>query len=151
MRRFFLPLLLLLASGWHSTYAQVRGGFTSEMVAKAYEDSTIYLVGTDTYIKAGERHRVGFFLRNLRAEITRSPEALESFKTARRKKFRGTVLMTGSLFFGITTLALTPAPLIILFLVPYSWGIVEILDSERHFRHAVWVLNRDLLLEALGK
>lgn len=149
--KLLLPTLLCLQCCFHQSFAQSTGGYTAEMIARAYEDSTIYLVGNDTYYKRGERHRVGFFLSNLRAEIAKSPEAFESFKTARRKKWRGAALMNGSLFFGMTALILTPSPLVILFLVPYSWGIVELLDSERHLHHAVWLLNRDQMLKALQR
>lgn len=121
-------------------------------LAKIYDEQTIYIQG-NKWVKNGQAHRAGYFPKDLKAEMTISPDATLEFKRFEKNR-------TASLILSGVSLAAT------LLAVPvsdnnrdlgtglYTVGLAGIIatipisiKTVKNLHKSVWLRNRAVLLK----
>lgn len=128
--------------------------FNDSPVLKQYDKESIFLQGNRSYIKNGERHRVGMFFKKLEKEMEISPVGILEYKKAKRN--RGFAL-AANIGLGISyaylvsndkiyssprNALLWSSSVLALSVVSIKFNMKAYNDTQR----ALWYRNRDVLL-----
>lgn len=137
----FLPLL---------SVAQEFETFTTDQIKEAYESSTMIPFNTSFEINK-KRIPFGLFRKNLRRELKKSDDAWLFYKEYRKKSWTGFGFMVGAVPLGIVSgvLTLNLAIGYSTFFVPYSGGVVFLVQASQFYKRSIWAYNRDMMLQKL--
>ncbi len=123
-----------------------------DSIKAIYEREAIFMNnGIGHYYKNGIGHRSGYFFRKLKQELRKSEAASKEIKIYNRKTVRGLTLYFGGIIGGIALSIVTENPLGLVLFVPGIYGAVEITQAYVHLNKAVWLYNRDILLDRAKK
>jgi hypothetical protein len=151
MKKCFKMLILLIV------FLIQNSAFSQEnidtLLKKKYEEQTIYFEGTDgTYIKNKKAKKLGLFSKKLKLEFDScSAETKNTFiaSVKNRKKGARLLLISGVFFIAsFAVLVATPVGglILVVALVPYTVGFSKINIANRLLSKAMWLRNRDVLL-----
>ncbi|GAB5538654.1 MAG: hypothetical protein Salg2KO_07570 [Salibacteraceae bacterium] len=135
-----------------SVQAQDIDTYNKQDVRDAYEQNTLFFQ-YGGFEKGGVTHSSGLFNQHLRREIKKSKEAWDLYKMYRRRVFWGTLTLSTSVPLGIGLAVVTanPGAVLLGFGVPYALGFGIVTSGSNYYHRAIWVYNRDMLLDGLDK
>ena len=138
MKTFFLIVIALLMSAINM---QIRAQAADTALKTNYEQQTIYLDGTtNKYVKKNENKKIGLFGKKLKHEFENSSlEAKQEIEIYSRHNKLGAIFSSEIVFpiyMGLTVIGY----------IPTTIGIIHLIKAPRHLNKAIWLYNRDIIL-----
>jgi len=120
-----------------------------DTVKAIYEREAIYIDGNRAFIKDKYKIRFGFWNKKIKKQLSVSKDAIKEFHEYRKLETNGFVLYIGGLIGMMAVVSTTSSPLGLLFMIPVIYSLNLIIEAPEHFHKAIWVYNRDILMQKL--